>query len=130
MAREAYVLVVDDDPIVQGLVVTRLEMAGYNVTTASDAWQGVIQAGTLKIGLVISDIQMPGVGDGVDGFGQLRKMSPLMPVVFMSGMGVEAAQKRLGSALQDPRVRFVPKPIDFEKMRQAIKEVTGVDRAL
>ena len=128
MAREAYVLVVDDDPIVQGLVVTRLEMAGYNVTTASDAWQGVIQAGTLKIGLVISDIQMPGVGNGVDGYNQLRKMSPLMPVIFMSGMGVEAALKIL--PMTDPRVRFVPKPIDFEKMRGSIKELTGVDRAL
>lgn len=128
MAREAYVIVIDDDPIVQGLVVTRLEIAGYNVTTAGDAWQGVLQAGGLKIGLVITDIQMPGVGNGVDGYHQLRRMSPNMPVIFMSGMGVDAAMKILPQG--DPRVRFIPKPIDFEKLRAYIKELTGVDRAL
>jgi two-component system response regulator GlrR len=128
MAREAYVLVVDDDPLIQNMVVMRLETAGYNVTTAGDAWAGVVQANSLKIGLVITDIQMPGVGNGVDGYKQLRQMSPNMPVIFMSGMNPADAMKILPT--QDPRVRFCPKPIDFKAMQQAIKELTGVDRQL
>jgi DNA-binding NtrC family response regulator len=128
MAREAYVLVVDDDPTVQNMVVTRLELAGYNVTSASDAWQGVVQSQGLRVGLVITDIQMPGVGNGVDGYKQLRQLSPNMPVIFMSGMKPDEVAKILPQG--DPRVRFVPKPIDFAQMRQAIKEITGVDREL
>ncbi len=125
--REAYVLVVDDDPAILALIVTRLETAGYNVTTAADAWQGVIQAHGLKIGLVITDIQMPGPGNGVDGYKQLRAASPQMPFIFMTGMKPEDAQALIPP---DPRARLLHKPLDFERMRAAIKELTGVDRAL
>lgn len=126
-AREAYVLVVDDDPLVLDLVSTRLELAGYKVTTASDAWQEVIQAQGLKLGLVITDIQMPGFGTGVDAFKKLREASPLLPVIFMSGMKPDDAKALIPP---DPKARFIPKPINFEELRQAIKDLTGLDRAL
>jgi two-component system response regulator GlrR len=128
MAREAYVLVVDDDPGILNLLVMRLEGAGFNVTTASDAWQGVVQAHGLKIGLVITDIQMPGPGNGIDGYKQLRAASPQMPVIFMTGMKPADAQALMPP--NDPRIRLLHKPIDFEQMRQAIKTLTGVDRKL
>ncbi len=124
---EAYVLVVDDDKLILDLVSMRLETAGYRVTTAMDAWQEVIQAHGLKIGLVITDIQMPGVGNGVDAFKKLRAASPNLPVIFMSGMKPDDAKAMIPP---DPRVRFVPKPINFEDLQAAIKDLTGVDRKL
>lgn len=128
MAREAYVLIIDDDPLIVGVISARLEAAGYNVTTAGDAWQGVIQAHGLKIGLVISDIQMPGVGNGVDGYKQLRAAAPELPVIFISGMQRDAAEQMIPPG--DPKVRFIPKPIDFAMLRSTIKELTGVDREI
>ncbi|MBI3551083.1 MAG: response regulator [Elusimicrobia bacterium] len=125
---EAYVLVVDDDKLILDLVTMRLEGAGFRVTTAMDAWQAVVQAGGLKIGLVITDIQMPGVGNGVDGYRKLRAASPQMPVIFMSGMRPDDVAKVLPTG--DPKMRFVPKPINFEDLQKAIKEMTGVDRKL
>lgn len=125
--KEAYVLVVDDDPNVLSLVTTRLDIAGYRVTTANDAWQEVLQAQALKVGLVITDIQMPGAGTGVDAFKRLRELSPNMPVIFMTGMPPEEAKALIPP---DPRVRLLSKPLDFALMRQAIKELTGVDREL
>jgi two-component system chemotaxis response regulator CheY len=130
MAMGAFVLVVDDDPAVLALVSAVLETAGYRVTTATDAWQEVVQAQGLKIGLVISDIQMPGAGTGVDAVNKLRTLpgvSPLLPVVFMTGMPPEDARKLIPS---DPNIRLISKPIDFERLRVAIKELTGVDRPL
>ncbi len=130
MAREAYVLVVDDDPHVLGMVTTRLEFAGYNVTSATDAWQEVIQAEGLKLGLIITDIQMPGVGTGVDAYKKLRAskmISPELPVIFMTGMKLDEARAMIPP---DPKVRLLAKPIDFVQLRQAIKELTGVDREL
>lgn len=130
MAREAFVLVVDDDPTVLTLVSTRLEIAGYRVTTATDAWQQVVQAQGMKIGLIITDIMMPGVGTGVDAVKQLRatpSVSPLLPVIFMTGLKPEDARKMIPP---DPHVRLIAKPIDFDVMRAAIKELTGVDRPL
>ena len=124
---EAYVLVVDDDKLILDLVTMRLETAGYKVTTANDAWQEVVQAHGLKIGLVITDIQMPGVGTGVDAFKKLRAASPNLPVIFMTGMKPDDARAMIPP---DPRVRLVSKPINFNEMRAAIKELTGVDREL
>lgn len=124
---EAFVLVVDDDKLILDLVTMRLETAGYRVTTASDAWAEVVQAQSLKIGLIITDIQMPGVGNGVDAFKKLRAASPAMPVVFMTGMKPEDARALIPP---DPRVRLIHKPINFEELRAAIKELTGVDRPL
>ena len=126
-AREAYVMVVDDDPEVLNLVVMRLELAGYRVTSAGDAWQEVIQAQGLKIGLVITDIKMPGVGSGVDAYRQLRRASPQLPVIFITGMKLEEARKIIPP---DPRARLIGKPINFEELRLVIKELTGVDRPL
>jgi two-component system response regulator GlrR len=125
---EAFVLVVDDDKLILDLVTMRLETAGYRVTTASEAWQAVVQAGGLRIGMVITDIQMPGPGNGVDGYRKLRAASPQMPIIFMSGMRPEDVQKILPTG--DPKMRFLPKPIDFGQLGLLIKELTGVDRAL
>ena len=126
----ARILVVDDDPNVLNLVSMRLEAAGYPVTTASDAWQEVIQAQGMKIGLIISDILMPGVGSGVDAVKHLRALpsiSPRLPVIFITGMSLEKARELLP---KDPHIRLIGKPIDFEKLRVAIKELTGIDRHL
>jgi CheY-like chemotaxis protein len=130
MGREAYVLVVDDDPIVLGLVSTRLELAGYRVTTATDAWQQVVQAQGLKIGLILSDIMMPGGHTGADAVKQLRALpnvSPLLPVIFMTGLELEKARQLIA---WDPKIRLIGKPINFEQLRTVIKELTGLDRPL
>ena len=130
MAMGAFVLVVDDDPAILTIVSTVLETAGYRVTTASDAWQEVVQTQGLKIGLVITDIQMPGGATGVDAVKRLRALpgvSPLLPVIFMTCMPLEEARKMIPP---DPKIRLLGKPIDFEQLRAFIKELTGVDRPL
>ena len=131
MPQEPYILVVDDEPMVLGMVSTTLEEAGFRVTTATDAWQEVIQAQGLKICLLISDILMPGVGSGVDALKKLRNLpavSPKLPVIFMTGMRPDKAREMVPQ--DDPYVRLIFKPIDFEQLRAAIKELTGIDRPL
>ncbi len=130
MALASHVLVVDDDPATLALLCAALEDTGYRVTTATDAWQEVVQAQGMKIGLIISDIQMPGVGTGVDAIKRLRALpsiSPKLPVIFMTGMSLEKARELIP---KDPYIRLIGKPIDFEKLRVAIKELTGIDRHL
>lgn len=129
MAREAYVLLVDDDPLVLSLIETRLEMAGYRVTTATNAWQEVVQAEGLKLGLIITDINMPGK-TGIEAYKYLRgcrTLSPALPVIFITGLRLDTVAKMLPA---DPNIRLLGKPIDFGKLEAAIKELTGVDRPL
>ncbi len=122
---EPYVLIVDDDKPILDLIAERLETAGYRVTTASDAWQALVQAGGLKLGLVITDIMLSGIGTGTDTFKRLRKAYPKLPVIFITSMPGPAARDKVPN---DPLVRLVLKPIKFDELRQAIKELTKVDR--
>jgi CheY-like chemotaxis protein len=79
------------------------------------------------VGLVITDIKMPGVGSGVDAYRQLRKASPNLPVIFLTAIKLDEAQAMIPP---DPKVRLLPKPINFEALHAAIKEFTGLDRLL
>ena len=130
MPPPTYILVVDDDPEMLALIGKVLEAAGYNVTTATDAWQEVVQVQGLRVGLIITDIQMPGGRTGVDAVKQLRALpnvSPLLPVIFITAMKLDEARRLIAP---DPYVRLIGKPVNFETLRAAIRELTGVDRPL
>ncbi|TPW19178.1 MAG: two-component hybrid sensor and regulator, partial [Elusimicrobia bacterium] len=126
-----YVLVVDDDQLIRDMLVTKLEGAGYRVTCAEDAAQSVIQAEGMKLSLIVSDIEMPGFGTGVDALKKLRASNFVrkdMPVIFVTGMPPHEAQKIVPK--NDPYLRLMHKPVDWRLMRQYIKELTGMDQDL
>lgn len=124
MARR-WILVVDDDPLTLQVVEEFLQDSGFHVTTAADAMQCFIQARDLKPVLVISDIQMPGYGSGDAALRELRKDPRLasIPFIFITGMDLEKAHKLLPS--NDPTVRLIRKPLDWELLRRMIAELTG-----
>jgi CheY-like chemotaxis protein len=73
---------------------------------------------------------MPGGKGGGEAVRQLRELpnvSKQLPVIFISSLEPDQAAKHVPI---DPWIRFVQKPIDWIKLRQAIKDLTGVDRAL
>ncbi|MBI2362310.1 MAG: response regulator [Elusimicrobia bacterium] len=152
-----YALVVDDDALIRDMLVAKLEGAGYRVTCAEDAAQSVIQAEGMKLlegagyrvtcaedaaqsviqaegmklSLIVSDIEMPGFGTGVDALKKLRASSFVrrdMPVIFVTGMPPHEAQKIVPKT--DPYLRLMHKPVDWRLMRQYIKELTGMDNPL
>jgi two-component system OmpR family response regulator len=63
--------VVEDDPMIRELIVTRLELGGYQTFTASDGFQGLTSLAEVRPAALILDINMP----RLDGFGVLRKMA-------------------------------------------------------
>ncbi|MFA6030030.1 MAG: response regulator [Elusimicrobiota bacterium] len=126
-----YVLVVDDDQLIRDMMVNKLEGAGYRVTCAEDAAQSVIQAEGMRLALIISDIEMPGFGTGVDALKKLRASSYIrknLPVIFVTGMPPAEARKIVPKT--DPYVRLLHKPVDWKLLRQYIKELTGIDKSL
>ena len=64
------VLVVDDEPAVLELIVTRLDLAGYQTFYARDGYQGLARIAEVRPAALILDINMP----RLDGFDVLRKM--------------------------------------------------------
>ena len=53
------ILVVDDSPTEQKLVVTALQSRGYRVTTAADGDDAILKAGVDKPKLIVLDVVMP-----------------------------------------------------------------------
>ncbi len=64
------VLVVDDDPMILELLVTRLELAGYQVHTARDGHQALTRILEVQPQAMILDVNMP----RLDGFGVLQHL--------------------------------------------------------
>ncbi len=124
-----YLLVIDDDAMFLALMINRLGTAGYKVTTAMDGLHAVIQARAVKPRLVISDIEMPIWGTGVEVYRKLRETTELkeVPVIFLTGMDAEKAR---GLVPHDPQVRLLAKPVDWTMLEQAIDELLGEDREL
>jgi DNA-binding response OmpR family regulator len=64
------ILVVEDDPMIRELIVTRLELGGYHTYTACDGYQGLASVEELRPAGLILDINMP----RMDGFDMLKAM--------------------------------------------------------
>ena len=64
------ILVVDDDPMILELLVTRLDLAGYEVVTARDGHEALKRIPDTHPHAMILDINMP----RLDGFGVLQHL--------------------------------------------------------
>lgn len=78
------VLVVDDSPIVRMLLTAQLEDASFEVRTANDGDQALDSIRAQRPALVLTDIEMPGMG-GFELLRRLRDLDPKLPVVMLSG---------------------------------------------
>jgi DNA-binding response OmpR family regulator len=68
---ERRVMVVDDDPFVLELLLTRLTLAGYRTYSARDGQEAIERVGDIRPEALVLDINMP----RLDGFGVLRHLS-------------------------------------------------------
>ncbi|OIO04165.1 MAG: hypothetical protein AUJ52_15765 [Elusimicrobia bacterium CG1_02_63_36] len=127
----SFILVVDDDPLIRDMLVAKLEGAGYRVTCAEDAAQSVIQAEGMNLSLIISDIEMPGFGTGVDALKKLRASNYIprnLPVIFVTGMPPSEAQKIVPKS--DPYIRLMHKPVDWRLLAKYMLDLSGLDKPL
>jgi DNA-binding NtrC family response regulator len=86
------VLVVDDDDILREFLdqaLTAINIEARSVSNAYDALDLLINE---KFELVLTDIQMPGM-DGWELATNIKKSSPEIPVILMTGMQMEQVKK-------------------------------------
>ena len=84
----ALVLVVDDDPATRARTADSLVAVGYRVRTVPDGRSALAAVDEEQPDAVVSDAIMPGV-DGWSLAAQLRLRSSPVPIVLVSGSGVE-----------------------------------------
>jgi len=77
------IMVVEDDAALREALIDTLQLAGYQASAASSAEQALLCLREEKIDLVISDIQMSGMG-GMALLNSIKGLYPQLPVILMT----------------------------------------------
>jgi len=103
-----WVLVVDDELIIRGLLQSFLELEGYRVLVAADGLEGLtlFHRHQGRFQAVILDVLMPRM-DGRDAFFAMRDADPTIPAMVMSGF---TPGDRADEILRQPGTTFIRKP--------------------
>ncbi|MBV9579549.1 MAG: response regulator [Chloroflexi bacterium] len=116
MATESYVLVVDDDPAIRGLVADALREEGYSVDLAAHGREALEAMRARRPATVVLDLMMP----IMDGFSfleacQNEQLCDNVPVVVMSAM--QDALVRIQAA---PIQAYLAKPFDLNDLIRTV----------
>jgi PAS domain S-box-containing protein len=108
------ILLVEDEHKLLDLGKTLLETLGFIVITAQNGGEAleIYSQRRSEIDAILMDLIMPVMG-GIDCYNELRKIAPLLPVIFCSGYNVEQVS---GVIEKDPHASFVQKPFDPTKL--------------
>jgi two-component system CheB/CheR fusion protein len=114
------ILVVEDDPDVRLVTISRLESLGYRVKVASDGPSALdIVRGCRGIDLGLLDVVMPGGMDGHELADEIAKIEPAMRLILMSGYSAKMA-----AGLDEPGARpFLSKPVSLPKLARTLRRV-------
>ncbi len=119
----ARILLAEDDAATRDLVQRALGHDGHEVIVTQDGAEALekLQDSGVRVDLLISDVQMPGV-DGIELVEKAIAAVPGLRVVLMSGFAGE-----LGRAdhLKGKIARVITKPFTLEQMRAAVRGVLG-----
>lgn len=121
------ILVVDDDPAVLDLVVTRLEVAGYDARRARDGAAAVDRLGEVRPAAMVLDLSMP----KLDGFGVLdiiaqRPDLATIPVLVLSARnGAEDVRMAIRMGAAD----YLSKPFETQRLLARVARLVNLKRA-
>lgn len=84
------ILIAEDDPFVRSSVILRVEALGYRVVAAVNGQEALqLLRADPGIGMLFTDIVMPGGMSGWELADQARRIRPGLPVLFTSGYALE-----------------------------------------
>lgn len=117
------VLIADDSETILLLMQTRLEMEGYEVTTAADGQEVLesLEAAADGPDVILLDAMMPRMS-GQDVLRTLREEGSEVPIVIVSAHQEEEAVGPSSGVSADGYIR---KPIDFDVLLEKIAALTN-----
>jgi PAS domain S-box-containing protein len=119
------VLVVEDEPVVRGLILEELKELGYLALDAIDGPSGLeVLRSDRRIDLLVTDIGLPGL-NGRQMVDAARVARPGLKVLFMTGYAENAA---LASGFLEPGMAMITKPFAMEALATRIRAmIEGAD---
>ncbi|MFH1508726.1 MAG: response regulator [bacterium] len=119
------IVIVEDDPFLLGMYVTKLEMTGFDVSGVEDGKEAVPMVEKEMPDLVLLDIILP----NVDGFEILKKLKKQdstkdIPIIIFTNLGQQADVEKgleLGAVDYLIKAHFTPSEV-IEKVNRIIKK--------
>jgi PAS domain S-box-containing protein len=113
------VLVIEDEPVVHGLIVEVVADLGFSALEASDGPSGLeILRSPREIDLLISDVGLPGL-NGRQLADTARQLRPGLKVIFMTGYAEVAASAQ---GFLEPGMALITKPFAMAELAAKIRE--------
>lgn len=118
------VLVVDDEVLIRFVISEELRSAGYSVVEASTADEALtLIAAGLPADLLISDVRMPGVLDGVALVRAARVLRPELAIA-LSSAHYSPGERELQGVVNE----FLPKPYLPQRLLELVDRLLGTER--
>jgi two-component system response regulator AtoC len=118
------ILIVDDERLVRWSLQQKLEQWGYHVNLAED---GATALGRIQLDnpdLITLDVKLPDM-TGIDVLSEMRNRNIQIPVIVITAFGVvDDAVRSLKLGAYD----FIEKPINFEKLENAVRNALETRR--
>ena len=118
MKEKPKILVVDDEESHRIMLRAVLKDEGYEVVEAADGSEAVRAVEQEPFDLVLLDVRMKTM-DGIEALNEIRKISPLIPVLIMTAY---ASVKTAVEALKAGAFDYLTKPLDIEELKILIEK--------
>lgn len=112
------ILLVEDDPLLRGMVRAMLKRRGYTVVEAGSVYEAVELNEQIDPDLLITDLIMPHMS-GRALAGRLAGVRPELKILYMSGYTDDVV---LRHGVLEPGVHFLQKPFDSLALARKVRE--------
>jgi PAS domain S-box-containing protein len=114
------VVVVEDEPVVRGLIVEVLSELGYQAWQAADGPSGLrLLERVERVDLLVTDIGLPGL-NGRQLADAARAKRPGLKVLFITGYAQNAT---LANGFLEPGMEMITKPVSMEVLATRIRKI-------
>jgi len=116
------VLVVDDDKVVSTTLAKVLAINGFEVTLAEGVSDALKFIASEKFDVLVSDLHMPGPGDGLTVISAMRHLHPEVPTLLLSAFpAMEAAARAVLQQADEILVKPIGIPALVEVIQDSLK---------
>ncbi|MBU8933770.1 MAG: response regulator [candidate division Zixibacteria bacterium] len=121
-SKEVSILAVDDQSVILDLVSAMCQSLGYSVKTATSGKEAIQAVRDSRFDIILLDLAMPEMS-GLEAAAQIRRISPGLPIVLVTGWGVDIDPAQL-EALGIEDVLY--KPFRIEQLTEKIQSIAHV----
>jgi adenylate cyclase len=124
MHKPPRILIVDDNEVNRDILVTRLEIHGYELLQAADGVEALEAAKQHLPDLILLDVMMPKM-DGIEVTKRIKADAslPFMPIILVTA---KADSKDVVEGLEAGADEYLTKPVDQMSMVARVKSVLRI----